>query len=217
MAQGKYSVSPKGQLKWAYLFTPDTKFKSEGQFHTKLEVPLEQGTPLKEEIDRVHKAWLNDLYAQQGKKNFREFLPYQVTQDEEGLDTSVVFHFKMKASGVNKKTGSTFTQRPFVVGPDKAAFPPNTSLGNGSGAKVAYEMFPYEYGSTVGVQLRLRGVQVLQIVEYNGSENGEGVFSVEEGYTSITPETNDEDDKEISETLEEETGAFKKGTDNGDF
>lgn len=214
----KTMVSPQGKLKWAHIFVPDTKFKSEGQYHTKLEVPVEAGSELKDSIDRVYENWKKDILATKGDKNYREFLPYKILQDEEGLETDISFHFKMKASGVNNKTGKPFTQRPFVIGPDKT---PITNvegmIGNGSTAKIAYEFFPYEFGTSIGVQLRLRGIQVLDVVEYNADANsGESVFVVEDGFTPLTQSTESQLSKHEVEVANTEI-FLEKNEENGDF
>ena len=58
-----------------------------------------------------------------------------------------------------------------------------TNVGNGSIVKVAYEPIPYMMASTkqVGVSLRLKGVQILELVEYG---NGASMFDEEDGYVS---------------------------------
>jgi hypothetical protein len=214
---GKTMVSPQGKLKWAHIFVADTKFKTEGQFHTKLEVPIEEATELRESVDRVYDNWKKEIFASKGQKNYREFLPYQVVSNDEGIETDIAFHFKMRASGVNKKTGNTYTQRPFVIGPNKE---PITSVanhfGNGSVAKIAYEFFPYEFGASIGVQLRLRGIQVLSVVAYDAQQNDD-VFAVEEGYAPVTQQdTESELTKEEIEVAN--TDVFKETTEeNGDF
>ena len=60
-------------------------------------------------------------------------------------------------------------------------------------------MAPYQHGASLGVQLRLRGVQVLNLIEWNGNSNGDDIFDVEEGYEvkvnieSTQQEANNED------------------------
>ncbi len=182
----KYSVTPKGQFHWAHVSKPDTTFKAEGQFHIKLQLTGEEATSMKTLVDVAHAEWKKEVNKTKGQKNYQEFLPYKVVMDDEGMESGIQFHFKLRASGVNSRTGQAFTQRPMVVGPDKTPLPSNLRIGNGSSGKVSYEIAPYQHGSTLGVQLRLRAVQVLELIEFDPDRNANGdgsdVFSVEKGY-----------------------------------
>jgi len=68
-------------------------------------------------------------------------------------------------------------------------------IGNGSTGKVAFEINPYQKPAC-GVSIKLRGVQVLDWVEYGGSKGGASYFSEEEG-----EDINAEDAVETAEEL----------------
>ena len=178
----KYAVTPKGQFHWAHVGTPDTTYKAEGQYHVKLQLSGQEADAMRSQVDQAHANWKSEVNKTKGPKTYQEFMPYKVVLGDDGLEAGIQFHFKMKASGVNSRTGQAFTQRPMVVGPDKAPLPTNIKIANGSTGKVAYEMAPYQHGASLGVQLRLRGVQVLNLIEWNGDSNGDDIFDVEEGY-----------------------------------
>ncbi len=203
MSQNKYIVTPKGEFMWAHITKPDFTFKTEGQYHVKLKLKGEEAQTLKDVCDKTHNTWKNRCLEKKPQGKWKEYLPYKEVMDQEGMTTGVEFHFKMKASGINSKTGDKFTQRPFIVGPDKTPFPKDTLVGNGSVGKVAYEIAPYEFGSTLGVQLRLKMVQVLQLEEYGNP--GTDVFEEEEGYNKIE-----------SNTFSPEGEAFDSNSEEGD-
>ena len=125
------------------------------------------------------------------------------------MEIGTMFHFKLKASGVNGKTGETFTQKPVVVGPNKAPIPNNIKISNGSTGKVAYEVAPYLHGQSLGLQLRLRMVQVLNLIEYVPNADVDDVFGVEEGYETISEvDTTFVDEGDAFESSEEKAGDF---------
>ncbi len=178
----KYSTTPKGAFHWAHVGTPDTTFKAEGQFHVKLQLAGQEAEDMRNAVDTAHANWKSEVNKTKGQKAYQEFLPYKVVLGDDGMESGIQFHFKMKASGVNSRTGQAFTQRPMVVGPDKTPLPTNIKIANGSTGKVEYEMAPYQFGSGLGIQLRLRGVQVLNLIEWNGDSADDSMFSVEDGY-----------------------------------
>ena len=178
----KYSTTPKGSFHWAHVGTPDTTFKAEGQFHVKLQLAGQEAEDMRNAVDTAHANWKSEVNKTKGQKAYQEFLPYKVVLGDDGMESGIQFHFKMKASGVNSRTGQAFTQRPMVVGPDKTPLPTNIKIANGSTGKVAYEMAPYQFGSGLGIQLRRRGVQVLNLIEWNGDSADDSMFSVEDGY-----------------------------------
>ena len=203
-------VTPKGAFHWAHIGTPDTTFKAEGQYHIKVQLSGKEAETMRESVDMAHKSWKDEVIKTKGKKSYQEFLPYKVILGEDGLEEGIQFHFKMKASGVNSRTGQAFTQRPMVVGPDKTPLPTNIKLANGSLGKVAYEMAPYQFGSGLGIQLRMKSVQVLKLIEWNGSGGGDAdVFSVEKGY-----EVKVDTKSDVKEEVEE---IFPDDDNNADF
>ena len=205
----KYSVTPKGKFHWPHIGQPDTRYKAQGQYHIKVQLSGEEGESFRSEIDRAHESWKQEVNKSKGKKAYQEFMPYKVIMGDDGLEEGIQFHFKMLASGVNSRTGQAFTQRPMVVGPDKSPLPTSIKLANGSEGKVAYEMAPYQHGTSLGIQLRMKAVQVLKLIEWNGSSGDADMFSVEEGYEVKVDAEPEPKRKEEEEIFPDE--------DNGDF
>jgi len=204
---GKYPVTPKGEFRWPHIMVADTTYKAEGQYHIKVLLSGTEAEDMQKTVDTAHSEWKKKCQQKSAKK-WQEYLPYKVSLDDDGMEEGTEFHFKLKASGTNGRTGQTFTQRPVVVGPKNEPIPSTVKVGNGSIGRVAYEIAPYEHGTSLGVQLRLRMVQVLKLVEYVASGNADDVFDVEDEYEIIVEEGNNET---------EEGQAFEEEEKSGDF
>jgi hypothetical protein len=203
---GKYQVTPVGEFEYPHILVADTKHKAEGLYHVKLILKDKEAEDFQEMVDNAHNSWKERCLSENPKGGWKEWLPYKSKTDEAGMEIGTMFHFKLKASGVNSKSGEAFTQKPVVVGPNKAPIPNNIKISNGSTGKVAYEIAPYLHGQSLGVQLRLRMVQVLNLIEYTPNED---VFGVEEGYDAIS---------EVTPTFVDEGDAFTSTEEkSGDF
>ena len=206
---GKYQVTPVGEFEYPHILVADTMHKAEGLYHVKLILKDKEAEDFQEMVDNAHNTWKEKCLSENPKGGWKEWLPYKSKVDEEGMEIGTMFHFKLKASGINSKTGETFTQKPVVVGPNKAPIPNNIKVANGSTGKVAYEIAPYLHGQSLGLQLRLRMVQVLNLIEYIPSVDAGDIFEVEEGYEAIS---------EVDTTFVDEGTAFESSEEKaGDF
>ena len=196
----KYKVTPVGEFEYPHILVADTMHKAEGLYHVKLILKDKEAEDFQEMVDNAHNTWKERCLSENPKGGWKEWLPYKSKTDEEGMEIGTMFHFKLKASGVNSKTGATFTQKPVVVVPNNAPIPNNIKVANGSTGKIAYEIAPYLHGQSLGLQLRLRMVQVLNLIEYIPSVNADDIFEVEEGYESIS---------EVDTTFVDEGSAFE--------
>ena len=196
----KYKVTPVGEFEYPHILVADTMHKAEGLYHVKLILKDKEAEDFQKMVDNAHNTWKERCLSENPKGGWKEWLPYKSKTDEEGMEIGTMFHFKLKASGINSKTGETFTQKPVVVGPNKAPIPNNIKVANGSTGKIAYEIAPYLHGQSLGLQLRLRMVQVLNLIEYIPSVDADDIFEVEEGYESIS---------EVDTTFVDEGSAFE--------
>ena len=196
----KYKVTPVGEFEYPHILVADTMHKAEGLYHVKLILKDKEAEDFQKMVDNAHNTWKERCLSENPKGGWKEWLPYKSKTDEEGMEIGTMFHFKLKASGINSKTGETFTQKPVVVGPNKAPIPNNIKVANGSTGKIAYEIAPYLHGQSLGLQLRLRMVQVLNLIEYMPSVDADDIFEVEEGYESIS---------EVDTTFVDEGSAFE--------
>lgn len=178
MSNAKYLVTPAGKLVYPYILEPDTEFDPEGVYHTKLSLPIDEAQSLVEAIDAAREALSLEVQSKDLKKRAPKMgpLPYAVNQD----DMTVEFKFKLKRTG-KRRDGLAFTQQPVVKAPDGS--PLTIRPANGSVGRVAYEIVPfYNAALGCGVQLRLRGVKVTQLVEFG--QGGDDMFGDDEPTTT---------------------------------
>lgn len=183
LAKPTIANTPRGVAVFPKLATPDTKFNPEGDYKITVRLPLDVAEPMINAIDEMRSAAMaaakKNLDKVKAAKLKLADLPCKKTIDKEGNETGEYeFSFKMKAL-VKKSDGSTKTQKPIVV--DAKKKPCSADLWGGSEVIVNYAMAPFYVPALgVGVSLRLRGVQVLKMVQ--GGANADAMFGVEEGY-----------------------------------
>jgi len=136
-----------------------------------------------------------------GKKNIKKAqLPFK---DEDG---KTIFKFKMKASGTNTKTGDSFKQRPALFDNELNPInPEEVNIWGGSILRVSYQpslWFTPMLGA--GVSLRLKSVQVKDLVEGGSQAGSSSDFDKVEGDSSSK-------NKSENETVQEE--AIASGAD----
>lgn len=178
--QPRYTT-PKGTAKYPWLSVPDTKFNSDGEYKVTLVVPVEEADTILQFLDEQMSA--SEAKAKKenpGKKVKVADAPYKV--DEE--NGNVEINFKLKAR-VNMQNGDSFEQKPALF--DAKGKPiQDVNVGGGSKIKVSYECVPF-YTALIGagVSLRLRAVQVIDLVEFTGGADASAYgFEEEEGYAA---------------------------------
>lgn len=191
-----YFFTPPGKSVYPKLITPDTKFKAEGEFSTKLEYSLTDESVAKgvrdmieridRELDRSLKIMEKDLQEnpRKDKKTGKaivaklcEDLPYFVN-DEVGTAT---FSYKMKAE-YKDKDGNIIKREPVLVDANGEKILNRTKLniGGGSILIVNYYIMPWFTDKLgAGVKLALCGVQICKLVKY---ERDLGFSKQEGGY-----------------------------------
>jgi hypothetical protein len=170
-------VTPLGTLVWPYLTRPDTKFSGDGVYHTYFTLPENDAKALQQiidaEIDKAVEDARQELPQGSKKPIKRSAPPYRVNDNGE-----IEFSFKMRASGVNKKTGKAFSFRPAILDHALKELPISLAIHGGTQAKISYHIAPY-YKALVGagVTLRLQGVQIFKLVTHQRDLG----FQVEDG------------------------------------
>lgn len=172
--QPRYTT-PKGTAKYPWLSTPDTKFNPDGDYKVTLVLPVEQADTIIQFLDEQLAA--SEAKAKKenpGKKVKVADAPYKM--DEE--NGNVEINFKLKAR-VNMQNGDSFEQKPALF--DAKGKPiSDVNVGGGSKVKVSYECVPFYTGLIgAGISLRLRAVQVIDLVEFSGGAAA-GAFGFEE-------------------------------------
>lgn len=175
-----------GKAMWVKVFEPDTKFNPDGVYSVDLLKPQLEAAKLSDYLEGL----VNDRLEEEVKSNpklqgkLSTHLPFEEDTDQEGNDTGdIKFKFKLDAVG-KRRDGTTYTQSPIVVDAKLTPMDGSVLIGNGSGINVSFEPRTYYIPATkmVGVKLHLRGVQVLDLVEYgNGAAS---MFDEEDGYVA---------------------------------
>lgn len=147
-------VTPKGRAVYPSLVRPDTRYNEEGVYKTGLEMSEKDAEKFVEDL----KACYTEEFG--AKKLASAKLPFKKNDDG-----SIVFNFKSKnAPKIFDAKGN----------PIKDAS--DLRVGGGSVIKVAGAMKAYNAGGSTGVTCYLNSVQIIDLVEYNGSP-----FGAEEG------------------------------------
>mgnify|MGYP003632974378 FL=1 len=174
-----------GNALWAKVFEPDTKFNPLGDYSINIQMPVADAAAMSEQLEGIVQAKFNEaIKADPRLKNTLSTTDVcqPVFDRETGDDTGLVeFKFKLKAK-VQKRDGTYYEQQPAVLDAKKTPLSKDVLIGNGSKVKVAFEPIPYVMSSTkkAGVSLRLKAVQVIDLVEYGSSASS--VFDEEDGY-----------------------------------
>ena len=189
----------KGEAHWAKVILPDKEYQT-----FNIEILLDKAK--QEEFKAMIQAEIDkkvEMHTEGKKKPKVEHYPWRIVEDADGMETGEIrFKFNMKKSFVTRD-GETVEQHPQVFD-SKGNLITDKSfrIGNGSGVKVAYFMSPYFNKGKAGVSLRLKAVQVIDLVHYgvNSDPKAFGFAEEEEGFAY--------DKEQMDRALESETEDF---------
>mgnify|MGYP001495529808 FL=1 len=170
-------ISAKGEFVYPHLNKPDVRFNEAGEYKLTLKVPQKEALSMVTLIDKELDACVAKVEKEKkGKKVKLAPKPYQI---EDGF---AFFKFKMKATGVNRKTKESFSQKPALFDSNKNPFPQSTSIWGGTKGKVAFNVKDYFVPALgAGITLQLIAVQIIDLVEGGGKQGD--LFDKEDGYT----------------------------------
>ena len=185
--------TPAGTAIWPKLTKPDTKFNAEGEYTTKLSIPSEEAQELIAALDKAY-AESQEIAKERnpGKKIKPAAKPYTEEVDDQGNETgNLIFSFKCKAK-LTDMAGNSFANAPKVFDSKNKEFPKDQDIWGGSTLRIAFNPVPY-YTAMVGagVSLRLKAVQVINLVSGGGGGDGSSYgFGEEDGYVAPAATTN---------------------------
>ena len=168
-----------GKAQWAKVYDPDTKFDANGIYSISVLVAEEEAQEMCEHLDGLAKKKLAEEMKNGKRKDLTLKKPYAPATDKDGNEIGEIeFKTKLKAK-FQSRDGKWFSQKPIVVDSKRSPITKETLIGNGSTIKVAFEPIAYTMMTTktCSVSLRLKGVQVLNLVEYQGD-----LFEDEDGF-----------------------------------
>lgn len=221
----------RGLLKYPRLIVPDTNYKKEGEYNTKVlfEPDRADVQGMLKKLDEItDKAWQTIREDADNKKHLKamvKVLPYRNETDKEGEETGKLeMNFSMPAKVTAQKgprKGETFKFFPALF--DAFGNPiKNTKelrIGGGTEAKVTFEYWPYfaSNDKKVGITRRLVAVQIIKLVEWTsqGSAEDYGFGSEDDGEfdsTSTAANTgadagDDDEDEDEGGATDDESGS----------
>ena len=170
----------KGEAHWAKVIIPDKEYQT-----FNIELLLEKSK--QEEFKAMIMSEIDkkvEMHTEGKKKPKVEHYPWRVVEDADGMQNGDIrFKFNMKKSFVTRD-GETVEQHPQVFD-SKGILITDKSfrIGNGSVVKVAYFVSPYFNKGKAGVSLRLKAVQVIELVHYGVNSDPKAFgFAEEEGF-----------------------------------
>jgi len=208
-------VTKPGYAVWPKLNRPDQyNEQSRPEYNLKLALQGDDAEYLIKEIDKALEGAPTEL-ATWKKKNFkpqhlkkRAPLPYENEVDDEGKETGrMLFKFKTPAFIKNYKTGEEVPNKPDLF--DSKLNPITDEIWGGSKVKVSAQLRPYCVPAIgLGIQLRIKGVQVLELVGPSSDSGSEG-FEEEDGYEARVEKALDSSESPSGfEAIEEEDDGF---------
>ena len=182
-------LTPVGTASYPYLVNPDTKFNPEGEYKVSLLLSESDAAPLIKLIDGKMEENFNAVKEEAKGPKAKKAVkmadpPYSNVEDEEGDETGEIkINFKQRAVITRKKDKKKFPMTVSLFDAKGVQFFPKSYVGGGSQIKVAFEIIPF-YTKLIGagVSLRLRAVQILELVEGVGATAESDGFGEEEGF-----------------------------------
>lgn len=206
-------ITPVGTLVYPKLNTPDTKFKADGEYQGKIRLSAEDSEKVialyekelkaywpiaKAELEQKVKDATTGPAKAKAKKALEEMKeadrPFKPAYDDDGNETGEYeFNFKSPASFLKDKGKTTEKKVPIKLDFFDAKGKPLKvvpEIWGGTSACVAGELRPFSMPIGVGLSLRLKAVQIIELQSAGGARNaGSYGFGAQDGGY----EGNDED------------------------
>lgn len=201
----------KGKSVWAKVYEPDTRFNEDGEYSIQVVMPEEEAAQVCEQLEALIDAEFDKVVKDkpQAKATLSKRPITEPEMDQDGNATgNVVFKSKLKAK-IRGKNGQTYKQKVNVVDAKRNPMMGDQLIGNGSVVKIAVEPVTYYMPSskTVGVSLRLKALQVIDLVEHGTATS---IFDEEEGFVAKAVA---KDNSAVFDDVDTEG----KASDEGDF
>lgn len=195
MAKQNYTrlTSPRGVFVYPHLTEPDTKFvKPDGEYHTKFALDAEDEVTeaFVAKLQAILDAYIEENPDELTKAKLKKATKAEIGEeevDDEGEETGrLIFKFKLKA--VVSTKDKSWPQKPRLFDSSANPIEGDINIWTGSEGKANIEVFPYymESTKTFGLSLRIKGAQILKLVEGSGgaSASDMGFGTEDDGYVS---------------------------------
>lgn len=219
-------TTPRGSFVYPALTKPDYGNEAfpqpDGVYKVNLRLSEEEAEPL---IKKLQPIWdqaevdgqaafdaLPVANRKKLKNGFQMNDMYETEYDKETEEPTgyVIFKFKMKASGENKKK-ERWTRKPGIFNAKGVALKNPPNIWGGTEGKVSYEVSPYFIAGQgqAGISLRLQAVQILELVSEGSKSASSYGFGEEDGYD----EADEFPAEEAGEASEGAAGGAPEGDD----
>lgn len=178
-------TTPKATFRFPKLIEPETKFNPEGDYKVAAVIPAADAQQLADQLDALFEAHKASLKTQAPGQKFKAVEPSYGFEEYNGEPVFVI-SAKMKAKGVSRD-GRAWTSAPALFDASGAAVKDRESLRgmwSGTTGRVSFEACPFYNPSLgAGITLRLKAVQIIDLVESGGSADSFG-FQEEAGWST---------------------------------
>jgi hypothetical protein len=183
-------TTPKATLKYPKLIEPETKFSPEGHYKVTAIIPAEKAGPMADQLDALFEAHKASLKAQAPSQKFKAVDPSFGYEEIDGKPCFTV-SVKMKAKGMDRD-GRAWTASPALFDATGAPVRHRESLRSmwsGTTGRVSFEACPFfQPAIGAGITLRLKAVQIIDLVESGGSADSYGFQEEAGGWASSETE-----------------------------
>jgi|TARA_B100001093_G_scaffold241460_1_gene231200 hypothetical protein len=187
-------TTPKGIAFYPRLATPDTEWNKDGVYSCKLHLSETDYKAFELQINEI----VNKAYKAECVKHGKESIKLSDVKKPLRVTDNGDFEIfgKQVAAKDTRKGRLEFKVSAFDAKGNKLEEMPN--VGSGSTLKMALEIYPYFTElNGFGYSLRLKAVQILDLVEYNtGDANSFGFTAEEDGYRGSGESFNETFEKE---------------------
>ncbi len=205
------AVTEKGKAMWAFVSTPDKRWKAEGEY--KVNLIMDKGkdaAKLIADLEAVRDEFYDIITADMKPAQLKKVSKREVYSDfldADGEETGEFeFKFSCNAGGV-RKDGTPWTARVGIYDAKLTKVTKKMNIGNNSIIQVNYTPSAYMLNtdSSVGVKCYLNDVMVHKLVDFGGtpafaaSDASDG-FTYDEGAPQFTPAV-DPRNEQTSEVL----------------
>ena len=177
-----YLMSPIATLQYPYIFKAD-KFKNDEKYKVTFNVPIAEAQEMIKTIDDALARQVN-LESLQGNTEWEEehYVPYEV-HEAAGY---VQFYSYLNRFG-NKGKPDQFEQRPAVFDAQNNPIAKPIQVFNGSRGRVQTEINAWTGDKNCGVTLRLKAVQLIEVVKQAVVSAETYGFQKTEGFSANDP------------------------------
>ena len=196
------SITVKGELVgFNAIIQPNNQFVPEGLYQANILLSKDEGEKYTEKIKEIRTKQFKTYGKGSKVADITACKPYEKVDEDTGesiLDSEGRYVFKSKAKAYIED-GKPNVKIPIY---DAKCNPvKDVRLGEGSIVRLAVELVGYTVAGKTGVSVKLKGVQIIKLVEYATSQSADslGFIEEDEGYTfdsEVAEDTEIEEDEE---------------------